>query len=475
MRELLLNQVWQSANFLSKAAFLILLTPLMLSKWGADQYGLFALASSLLVSMALLDGGVRALTRIRMAEALKNGSEAAFRRAFGEGLVTFTFVASMAAVAGAALAWTGLPAEWLRLPPGGSLVLAVTVAMTGVFMTTYLVLEPLAARGNLSTMKAANTWGAIAALPACGLAVWLGASVLTVVMLMSLCSIVPNLVVALRHGIHRMFPWREHGIFHPAVVFRTLRSGVWYYLTTVSLIIKTHTLTFVVSALAGPAEAGLFYILLRLTEIIGNVGATASETSLASLAAATTAEGRAKRFRQSWLYVSVFCLHGAIVLALLGEHLLRLWLPDDHQIVLGLGAAMAVFGLTGAVSRVAVNASMGLGIVKPAALGNLAEALLDVGLATVGYEAAGLPGLLVGGSLGLAAMLPVSARIARMCGESFAATYAKPLAILLPGLGVAAVLQALAGLSAWFAPWLAAIALSGGIAALQLRRLHREA
>jgi O-antigen/teichoic acid export membrane protein len=250
---------------------------------------------------------------------------------------------------------------------------------------------------------------------------------------------------------------------------------MWFYLTTVSLIIKGHALTFVVSALAGVEEAGLFYIVLRLTEIIGNVGATASETSLASLATAPTPEERAARFRQSWLYVSVFCLQGAIVLSLLGEPLLHLWLPHDHQIVAGLGVAMAIFGLAGAVSRVTVNASMGLGVVKTAAMANLTEALLDVGLATVGYRMGGLPGLLIGGSVGLVAMLPALNRVARLCGESFFAAYAKPLVLLVPGLAVAIVLQAVGGRSSSPVAWLAAIGLSGVIAVWQLRRIHRHA
>jgi O-antigen/teichoic acid export membrane protein len=473
-RELLLNQVWQIANFGSKAAFLILLTPLMLERWGSAQFGLFALASSLLVSMALLDGGVRALTRIRMAEAVKKGDDADFRRAYGEGMVTFAAVAAAAAIGAAALASAGLLSRWFHLPPGGDLVLAVTVATTGILMTTFLLLEPLAARGNLSTLKAANTWGAVAALPVCGVAVWLNASVLVAVILYSVCAMLPNFIVAAWHGLYRLFPWRDGSIFHPLVVLRTLRSGLWYYLTTVSLIIKGHALTFVVAALAGPAEAGLFYIVLRLTEIIGNVGATASETSLASLAAAPSIAQRAQRFRQSWLYVSVFCLHAAIVLTLLGEPLLRLWLPTDKQIAVGLGASMAVFGLAGALSRVAVNASMGLGAVKGAAVGNLAEAFLDVILATVGYLVAGLPGLLIGGSIGLVAMLPAARRVARLCGESLIATYASPLRVLVPGLAAALLLQAAAARSAWYLPWISAIAISGVIALWQLRKVHRN-
>ena len=470
-----MNQIWQSANFTSKALFLFALTPLMLAKWGAAQFGLFALSSSLLVSMALLDGGVRALTRIRMAEALKRGDEEGLRRAFGEGLVTFGSVAAVATGLAFAFAATGWLETWFRLAPGGGLVLAVTVAMTGIMMTTFLLLEPLAAKGNLSALKAANTWGAIAAIPLCGIAVWLDASVLTVVVLYSVSVMLPNFIVAARQRLYALFPWRQRSVFHPLVVLETLRAGMWYYLTTVSLVVKTHALTFVVSAIAGPAEAGLFYILLRLTEIIGTVGATASETSLAALASAPDAAARAQRFRQSWLYVAVFCLHGALALSLLGEPLLRLWLPGDHQIVGGLGVSMAIFGLAGAASRVAVNASMGLGAVRIAAIGNLIEALGDVALAAVGYHLAGLPGLLVGGSVGLLAMAPVARRVALLCGQTFLEAYVQPLGVLVLGLAAAGVMQAGAAWTEQLALWIVAIGASGLVAVWQLRRIHRGA
>ncbi len=108
LKELFANQVWQGANFVAKAAFLVALTPLMLSRWGAEQYGLFALASSLLVSMALLDGGVRNLTRLRMVEALRAGDEEGYRRSFAEGVFTFGAVVALAVVGLAGLGAAGL-------------------------------------------------------------------------------------------------------------------------------------------------------------------------------------------------------------------------------------------------------------------------------------------------------------------------------------------------------------------------------
>jgi len=471
-RELFSNQVWQGVNFLSKAGFLILLTPLMVSRWGAEGYGIFALASSLLVSMALLDGGVRSLTRLRLAEALKSDDPLAFRQAYWSGMTTFSAVAILAFLLIAWLNAMGWIESVLRLPAGGGLVMVVTVGLTGLYMLTTLALEPIAARGNLSMVKAMNTMGALASLPICGGAIWMGASILPTVVLFSLCSIIPNFFPLFRENLSAWRPPPGFRVFDFAVVFSTLRDGIWFYLTTVALIIKGHALTFVVSAVAGPETAGVFYILLRVTEIIGNVGATASDTSLASLAQATTPETRAEAFRQSWRYTGLFCLHGSLLLAILGEPLLRLWMAGTQQIPAGVGPAMALFGFTAAFSRVVVNASMGLHAVHFAAKANLAEAGLDVAGALVGFHLAGLPGVFVGGSLGILCLIFPALHVANLCGQQARATYWEPWKSLFPGLLICAVLQGGALWIANYPVYLVVAGISGIIALWQLKQIH---
>jgi len=472
LRELFRNQIWQSANFASKAFFLLLLTPLMLKHWGADGFGLFGLASSLLVSMALTDGGVRSLTRLRLAEALRNSDEAEFRRALGEGLFTFVTVLGFVILAVIGLAASGWMQTALQLPAGGSLVLLVTVILTGGSLTTLLALEPLAARGKLSAVKAANSWGALAAIPICGTALWMNGSVLVVVILYSLCMIIPNLILIINAGILSCLPpWKE-SCYRPAVICRTLRSGVWYYATTIALVIKTHALTFVVSALAGPAVAGIFYFMLRLTEIIANVGATASETSLASLASTESTAERRQKFNHCWLYVALFCLPAALIFDFQGKWLLHLWfVHQSFAWMTGLG--MAIFGLAGAFSRVVVNASMGLRLIKRAALSNLAEAAINVIFAVIGYKLAGLPGVLLGGCLGVLVMLLPAKDIAALCGESFSGAFVRSLSSLAAGMGIIAVTQAGAALTHSVVLKFGAIALAGVMVLIQLRRLYR--
>ena len=473
LRELLWNQIWQSANFLSKALFLLLLTPLMLKRWGPEGFGLFGLSSSLLVSMALTDGGVRSLTRLRLTEAIRNNDEAEFRRALNEGLFTFAAVLGFAILLAAVLAASGWMRTVLNLPPGGEMVLIATVILTGATMITLLALEPLAARGKLSEVKAANTWGAVMAIPVCGAALWLKGSVLTTVILYSLCTIVPNLILMAKAGIiSQVFPLKGSHC-KPAVIFRTLHCGAWYYATTIALIVKTHALTFVVSALAGPAEAGIFYFMLRLTEMIGNLGATASETSLASLASTKSALERGQKFNHCWLYVALFCLPGAVIFGFQGNWLLHLWFRDQ-QFVWVVGVGMAVFGLAGAFSRVVVNASMGLGLVKMAGVSNLCEAATNTICAVIGYKLAGLPGVLLGGCLGVLIMFLPAKKIAHLCGEHFSGAFVRPLAWLGVPLVLIITTQAAAALAHSVALKFASIAFAGVVTLFQWRRLHRE-
>jgi len=72
----------------------------------------------------------------------------------------------------------------------------------------------------------------------------------------------------------------------------------------------------------------------------------------------------------------------------------------------------------------------GLRLIKMAALANLVEAATNVIGAVIGYKLAGLPGVVLGGCLGVLAMLPPARNLAALCGEPFSGAFVRPLASL---------------------------------------------
>ena len=436
-RELLRNQLWHGANFLSKALFLFLLTPFMLRAWGKEQYGLYALCSSLFVSLALLDGGVRSLTRVRLAARANHPESTAPGAILAQGLITFFLVCASALFLALLIGWGGRWDSLLQLPTGGQTVLIGSGILTALWMGSVLALEPVAAAGHLSRVKLANTWGVILALPLCALALVLHGSPFAVMAVMTGCLILPNLILLVRSGILRDLSLPRVSAW-PGTARDTLRHGFPYYLTTVALIAKTHGLTFVVAALAGPAEAGVFYLLLRLSEILSNVAGASSETSVATLAGVPSTE-RPHLFQKAWAWISLACFHGALVLIFLVPRFWDAWLPNFAFFAPTLWPALALFGFAGAWSQMAVNASMGLDRVRSAAAIVLLEAVLTVIGALWGYDHGEFTGLFLGGCLAIFATFAQSLHLRHALGETFRRTWLQPWVPLLPGLALSAV------------------------------------
>jgi hypothetical protein len=173
--------------------------------------------------------------------------------------------------------------------------------------------------------------------------------------------------------------------------------------------------------------------------------------------------------------VALFCTQGALVFIFLIHHLLSLWLQHEESIPHHIGFSLAAFGLAGAFSRVVVNASMGLSLVRPAAIAGLWEAGGSIGGAALGFHFWGLPGLFLGGSLGIFALLPVSNRISELCGWTSSLRWFLSLQPLLPGFAASAVILYAASWSHSAVIWLLSLIPCGVIALLQLKLFHTPA
>ena len=118
----------------------------MIRLWGAEKYGLFALSSSLFVSLALLDGGVRSLTRVRLAPLLAEGKTEDAMRTLIHGLLAFMIVCGFALLIALGLCANDFLSHILHLPPGGQTVLLISGILTSIWMTSVLALELLGRR-----------------------------------------------------------------------------------------------------------------------------------------------------------------------------------------------------------------------------------------------------------------------------------------------------------------------------------------
>ncbi len=288
-RELLRNQIWQGLNFFSKFGLLFLLTPLMLHHWGDERYGLFALASSLLVSLAILDFGIRSSTRLQLCNHAENPDGAI--QVLRQGVQAFFLIGFVATLLGTVAALLGGWSWAFQLPQGGDLVMASTLGMVSLFMLSTLLTEPIAAAGAISTLKKANTLGATLAIPLLAAWVFWGGNVLGALILYFLCLIGANLWIIAAAPV----PWKKWlpHLLRPCSagdLWKTIHQGGWFYITTLALVTKTNALSFLVAWVLGPTAAGVFYILLRISEAVAVLGTTASETNLAALATAPSLE-----------------------------------------------------------------------------------------------------------------------------------------------------------------------------------------
>lgn len=474
--ELFLNQAWQGANFASKALSLALLSPWMIRTWGPVGFALFALANSVLVSMAGLDSGIRGATRLRLCDALQRGDRADGDLAIWEGAAAFAVVALPVAAAGWAAAALGGWSRWLHLPPEGDFLLGLTVTLVCLFLFTILLLERLIAQNRLSTLKAANTAGAVAALPVLAAVLWLKASPTVAVTLYFLCLLVPNGILLLREGTFHAGFWPQARRLRWGNVVETFRTGKWFYATTIASVAKSHALTFLVAALGGAAMAGTFYLLLRITEVVGTLGVASADTALAALAGEPSPRRRGANFRHTYAYALIFCLHGALGIAFLTPLVLPLWLPADalRGLSPAIGWFIAAYGLATAFSKLVVCSAIPVGIFRRTTAGNLAEAAVTLGLGWLLLPRFGLPGLFLASVPAALMIVPAARALAQNFSQTARETWLAPWRPLRGPLAASAAVLAAAAWYGHLLPAAGAAVCVGLSTALALRRLHRE-
>jgi hypothetical protein len=249
-RELLWNHFWESLNAGAKILFFAVVTPMMLARWGRDQFGVFAVANSCVALMAFVDLGLRMLTRVALTNPSLDAS--AKVRVHSRNFAAFLVASGTTFALVALLASAGCWHRWLHLPPAGDLVITTTVALTATLMSLQLLLERIAAAHRLSLIKSALFTGNLIAFFTVVAFLASGAGVV---------SVTTTYFAALALPLFFLLPFAQlrANEFTGAITNLRLRdlaeaigSGGWINLITISWIFQGYGLVLLISWVAGP-------------------------------------------------------------------------------------------------------------------------------------------------------------------------------------------------------------------------------
>lgn len=470
-------QLWETLATVAKAAFFFLATPLLLSHLGRDGYGLLAMALSVTACVVGLDFGTRPYLRVALS-ALPRGGDGSWQPVLGDVLGAFLGIQALGLVALAAGAKACLWSHWLGIDPSGDWLLVIALLGGGAYMTSLLLIEPLAATRRLSLVKAAGFAGNALAVPAVVLTVLQGGTAIACFIAYSAALTLPNLLVAAFYlpesfGVLIRVPTR----FHLQTASRIILHGRWFGLSNAQWLLQSYLLTFLMSGLFGPAQAGRFFILLKLSELLSVFGANTSETSISELAAAhRPIEERRQQFISSYQATLAASSLVFAFLANLTPIALQLWFHFT-DVEPWIGVWVATFGFAGAFKRVINSACLGLHLVRSLALWEFVETAIALGGLIALQHLLGTTSAFVAGVISVFALARPAQHVARALGSSSSGLWLKPAAICLLAVATSAVFALMADSSPGWLKWVwAAFGCSVGIAAaayyIHRLRLH---
>ncbi len=461
-RQLLSNQIWETVAFIAKAAFMLGLTPWMIRTWGAQGYGEFALASSTFVLLSLVDLGIRAKTRLALCSAGEK-DRAQWPGILAHGAVTFAATGALTICLAAVLTIAGVEQNLFKIATTNRNLLLITTTMSILVMLSGLLLEPLVAMGRIGKLKLATAIGWLAAIPAVAFVLSARGSMIAALVSWLGCLLGANLFVLFRS---RSVFGRANG-FRPQLglgkLVATLKEGFWFNICNATWTLKTYGTTLLISVLNGPATAGFFFILLRLSEIISALGAISSDVSLGELAQASNAEQRRRSFRSSYSWTVVFCSHIALITAFCSRDFFVIWLHSATQMSIFVGTVVAALGFASAFNRTATYAAMGLGMAKTAAKWGIVEASCFMVAIVLASPSFGLLSQLSVATLSTFTLLPLALAVSGKLGTSSVQVWLQPFRAVAPFVVLSAAVLVIGNLSESEIAKLFAVLISGAI------------
>jgi ADP-heptose:LPS heptosyltransferase len=430
-RELFWNHVWESLNAAAKILIFAVVTRIMLASWGGARFGLFAVANSCIGLMVFFDCGLRTLTRVGLSNPELAETErvrlharhvSAFLLAAGSGLTIVLL-----------LAGTGNWSRWLNLPAGGDFLIGATAGLAALTMLLQLLLEPIAAAGRLSKIKAALFAGNLLGFGFLLGALRLGAGVVPATIGYFAALAFPLLFLLPSAGIFSRAFFLALVRQTPAEIVAAFRPGAWINVITGSWLLQSYGLVFLISWVSSPVEAGRFFLFLKLSELLSVLGASASEPTVAAIAGGRSLAQKRERLATGYRSAVALCLAGAVGYAFFCGDFLKLWLGLTVHPLLGLLIGLA--GACIAFGRMVTATCLGLNRPRPAAFAALGGAGLMVVAVVCGYRIGGAALILGLSALAGLFFAPAGLIVSRELGSAFYRTWIDPVIRFAPSLG----------------------------------------
>jgi O-antigen/teichoic acid export membrane protein len=465
------NQVWETVSAGLKALFVFFLTPLMLHAWGRDGFGQFAVASSLFILLSVFDFGIRPALRVNLASAVGRKDAVAWRSSLQRALAAYLVLACVVVALALGLWFSGLGGRLAGLGSESSGLVMETVLLSQFVVLSQMLLEPLMAHDRVGTVKFAAAASALLSLGCVFVVLLAGGSVEAAVAAWLLPLGGVNLITWFVTGTHREWRQAPPTRVHFRESFTTVKNSVGYNFINAMWLAKTHGLTLVVAHLAGESVAGVFFLVLRLSELIGVLGAVGCDAGMAPLARAAGAEERQRAFVMPYRFTALCMGQAALIITFYGSWLLELL----HVATAGSAAGWlaALLGISIGMNRIFCLAGMSLGLLRTCSLLAGLEASVTLILAANGSQANPIHWCVWSAIIGSIVLLPLAWKIAHCIPGGVFALWVQPLGSIAWVWAVSwAVLQIPAWLqhASWKFPILALVAALTVLPVLGFRR-----
>jgi O-antigen/teichoic acid export membrane protein len=359
-KNLFRNTAAQSAPIVSTFVFSFLLAPLMLSRLGLAQFGVWAVTGALAQYARLLDLGVTTSLARFVALHDAEGDRRGIEETIGVGVLMATLV-GLLVIAAAALA-AGLVSDVVGVLDTADM--RIVLLCSAAISTTYLIdgvitAIPVGLR-RMGPPNVALTAGNVVNFAFSVLALLISTE-LTTYALANLAAAVVSLAFV---AVSLLWVWERPFLSRPSVSrSRTILSfGVKSQLVTLANLVSVQTDKLIIAAMLGPRTAGAYDIGNRVVQGVFSLGVLTLSALIPTATADLVKRGKqviAEYFTRYTVRSLAIALPMFGALCVSAPYLLVAWLgerpPDSVETVVLLSAAFAVSMSTGVAMTLTVS------------------------------------------------------------------------------------------------------------------------